>query len=229
MKNKQRPVLLLILILLLPAVRIFSAGVTIVQLSGKVEIKLPTENTWQPAVLGMEIPINSDISTGFRSFAILDLESSEIKVMALTRMKVDKIIDSQEGVTTSLLLGAGKIRADVKTTETRTHDFTITSPIATAAVRGTSFIFNGYSLQVIQGMVLYVNTIGEQISVPMGTASKTTGTTTPAEPIQVVVEETTVSTTPAAAEEETEEPPLTTGDDIGLPPTEGISINLEVE
>lgn len=235
--NRKGKAIAILVLLLLPCIRTFGASVVVTELAGKVEVRIPGEAAWKPAEAGMELPLKSDISTGFRSFAVLDLGTSEIEVMALTRMTVEDIIDSAETVSTSLLLSAGTVRADVKTSETRTHDFTITSPIATAAVRGTSFIFNGYVLNVLDGIVLYINALGERISVAGGTASRTTGLSIPALPVVVLIDEITVSTTPVgpgtgdAATESTEEEeqPLQSSEDSGLPPEEGLCIDLIVE
>lgn len=235
MKNKAIPLIFLAIILLLPCTGAFGT-VRVAELSGKVEVKLPGEVSWEPAETGMELPLNTDISTGFRSYALLDLGSSQIEVMALTRMKVEEVIEGVSGVTTSLLLGAGTVRADVKTSETRTTDFTITSPIATAAVRGTSFVFNGYILNVLEGIVLYINVFGERISVPAGAASRTTGFSVPLAPLVVLTAETVVETAPlgsaepvTAGEAEPPPPPLGGIGDAALPSEEGLCIDLIVE
>jgi len=229
-KTKRILLSIFLFSLLFSSLPLFGAGSVIIkEISGKVDIRLPETEGWEEASEGREIPLNSDISTGFRSHAVLDLGTSEIVVMALTRMTVQAIVDDREEVSTSLLLNAGSLRADVKTSSTRTHDFTITSPIATAAVRGTSFIFNGYTLTVLDGIVLYANTLGERIYVKTGTSSRTTGTTIPVSPEVVIEEAVTTPTVPVAAGDETEPPPepLTTSQDSGLPPP-GLTLEIVV-
>jgi hypothetical protein len=223
-----KKIVTLCLILILTAGYAFTAVITVKEVIAKVEVRRPGETAWQKAEVGMELPLESSISTGFRSMAVLDLGTSEIQVMQLTRMSVEELMEQQDSVSTSLLLDAGKIRADVKTSVTRTHDFTVTSPVATASVRGTSFVFDGFSVQVLAGTVNYFNRIGERVTVAEGTESKTVGTTTPTPPAEELVKVTEVKAS-TEVEEVVTETLETAVETTPVEAAETLSVDMTVE
>jgi len=147
--------------------------VTVSMVSGKVDVQQPG-GAWEPAAGGMSLPLNSMISTGFGSEARIVLESAEITIRPLTRMTIQEFVSTEESTTTKLFLGAGRIRADVKTGGRVVNDFEVRSPVATAAVRGTSFIFDGIRLIVTDGEVDYYGPRGALVNVPEGSSSHAT-------------------------------------------------------
>jgi hypothetical protein len=126
------------------------------EISGKVQIR-EVFGKWVTAEEEMEIPKGATISTGFGSFAVLELGSAELQVKQLTRMTIEDIVEKEGTVTTDLFLRVGKVRASVKTTEGLTNDFKVRSPVSTAAVRGTVFEFDGITLTVDEGAVTHTN------------------------------------------------------------------------
>ena len=190
--------------------------ITLKAVSGKVEIKEPG-GAWSRAFSGREIPPGSVISTGFKSSAELDLSgSSTVYVKPLTRMAVDKLVISGKNVDTSLNLKLGRIRANVKTAEGLKHNFTLKTPVSTAAVRGTIFESTVRKLEVVTGRISYSNNIGQKTTVGGGGTSSVekTGFTPPATVVETVVETFTVETSTQPDEEVPEifvPPPPTTG------------------
>ena len=168
---------LLILFIIVLASPVYSADlITIAKVNGKVEIKEPG-GSWTKASEGTVIPEGSTISTGFNSFAELDLSgSSTIYVKPLTRMALDKLAITGNKVNTKLNLKLGRIKADVKTSKGLKHDFTLKTPVSTAAVRGTIFEAgsNG-NLSVITGKIQQSNKIGQKTTVPGGNSSSVAG------------------------------------------------------
>lgn len=120
---------------------------------GKVKVKYPGEARWSRLNINDKLPDNATVSTGFNSYIVLDLGNATLDVMPLTRMTVNEITESQDTIATSLFLQGGTIKADVSKIEGKISDFHIKSPVATASVRGTSFIFSGNKLSVIRGVV----------------------------------------------------------------------------
>ena len=106
---------LLVLVLIVFLTPLYSADlITIKEVKGKVEVKGPG-GSWVKASEGNVIAEGSLISTGFKSYAELDLSgTSTIYIKQLTRMAVDKLATSGNNVDTKLNLRLGRIKADVK-------------------------------------------------------------------------------------------------------------------
>lgn len=150
-------------------------NITIKALNGRVEIKEPG-NTWSKAFEGREIPAGSVISTGFKSQAELDLNgSSTIFIKQLTRVSVDELAISGKKVNTKLNLRLGRIKADVKTSTGLKHNFTLRTPVSTAAVRGTVFESSVRKLEVVTGRMKLTNKVGQGTTVDGGSSSSVEG------------------------------------------------------
>jgi hypothetical protein len=189
----------LALLVVLVAGTVGAQTVSIVSLDGQVELQAPGGD-WRAAREGDAVAMASTISTGFRSEAVLDTGSARISVSPLTRMTVEELSEQQGTVTTRLSLRSGRIRADVRRAEDRTNNFQVTSPVATAAVRGTSFIFDGYRLQVLEGSVAFGGSAGDVVLVPARAESVVNGEDAAPLPPEIVAEQSSavvVVTTPA--------------------------------
>lgn len=153
---------------------------TITRVSGKVEVSRSGEG-WVPVAVGDTVPVSATISTGFRSGATLEGMGATLTIEALTRMTVNELKSiSGGGAETNLGLRTGRIRATVRSTDAGRTRFRVSSPVATAAVRGTEFGFNGYRVDVAAGTVgLVSGTSGRTVNVPQGANSKVDETGTP--------------------------------------------------
>ncbi|MEW5817104.1 MAG: FecR domain-containing protein [Spirochaetota bacterium] len=127
--------------------------VLIKDIQGKVEVKTGT-GEWQSVSKGTSVTTGTLISTGFNSLAWLVIGPSEIEVKPLTRMSIAEYIQKANTLSTSVDLKVGKVKVAVKTAEGMKHDFAVKSPSSTASVRGTEFIFDGFSIEVLSGMVI---------------------------------------------------------------------------
>lgn len=139
--------------------------------SGKVEIKSPG-GAWKKATAGMKIKKGYYISTGFKSEAVLVLGDSQVVVKQLTRMELEELVEKQGTVHTGLNLRVGRVRAQVNSSKGLKQQFTLKSPISTAAVRGTEFEYDGRNLTVYKGTVAFTNPLGQGRLVPAGGASR---------------------------------------------------------
>jgi len=127
--------------------------------SGKVEIRA-AGGAWEPAVKGAKVDLGTQISTGFNSRATVVIANSEIQVQPLSRLTLSELIKRRDELQTQLDLRVGKIRVEVKKDPSLKNDFTVRSPVSTAAIRGTIFTFDGQRLDVKDGRVRLANRTG---------------------------------------------------------------------
>jgi len=181
----RKLIIITALIFLLTAPLFSQLQAVIKEVSGKVEIRVPAKG-WVSATEGMEISKGTIISTGFKSQTLLDLGSSNLYVKQLTRMSLDELTQQEGIVTTGLFLRVGKVKAKVKTAAGLQHNFTLKSPISTAAVRGTEFDYTGPKLFVYvdedgdeKSAVIFTNLFNQNRTVRGGESSGTSGSSRP--------------------------------------------------
>lgn len=139
---------------------------TITEIKGKVEILAGEQ--WLPAQKGMKIALGSTVATGFNSTAKIELGDSTLQVAQLSRMKIEQLDRTAEKADTSLYLQIGKVKADVRSSAKLKHNFQFKSPVSTASVRGTSFTFTPFRLDVHHGAVEFANDYGQKSLVIVG-------------------------------------------------------------
>ena len=134
-------------------------------MSGKVEYRLPGQG-WRSAAVGDRVPTGAQISTGFNSRASIEIEQAVLRVDALTRMRIDELVKKEGLISTDINLKVGRIQAEVKRAEGLRHNFKLRSAQSTAAVRGTSFVYDGVNLETFDGTVRFTNPfdIGRNVS-----------------------------------------------------------------
>jgi hypothetical protein len=99
-----------------------------------------------------------------------------------------------------LNLNVGRMSARVRSSDGRTQDFQVRSPVSTAAVRGTDFEFDGAELIVQEGEVAFMNNYGQQRRVRGGEKSSTDGEPGgPSDPADEAEDENSTSTDPIGA------------------------------
>jgi hypothetical protein len=145
---------------------------------GKVEI-MTSSDTWTPVTTGMYVPVGATISTGFDATADIEIGGAILTVEPLTRMRIDELSVSGDTINTDLDLQVGRIRAEVNAVEGLQNDFTLSSPVTTASVRGTSFVFDTINLFTETGLVELSNRHGQYVNVYAGETGKGTGTGLP--------------------------------------------------
>lgn len=175
----RRALTLGVLFLALVAAPLAAQTATVEAASGKVEYR--TNGSWTPVEVGDQLPVGATISTGFGASAELAIGESTINVDQLTRMTVEELARDADVDRTELSMPVGKVRAEVRTAERR-QEFTVTSPIATAAVRGTRFTFDTVTVEVEDDTVSFGNQYGRTVTVRTGEQSQTSAYTPPAPP-----------------------------------------------
>jgi hypothetical protein len=201
---------LLLIALALLAVTSQAQEAVFAEVSGKVEYQLPGAD-WKPAKVGAKVSKGSLVSTGFKSTAVLKIGKISISMKPITRLSLDELVKTSGGTQTELYLLSGRVHADVPPQAGQTSEFNVTSPTATASVRGTAFLFDGTNLLVDRGSVKLMTPTSQSRSVGMGEFSyvvKGSGSVAP--PIAVVVEP-----TPIDDSSDTTESSDATGDESG--------------
>jgi len=156
-RNKElRNITILFVLIALAVSQLVAAPQIILSgIKGKVEIK-PLNAAWAPAKEGMAVTTLTTISTGFDSSVTIKMDKNTIFVKPLTRLTVDKLIEEQGTVSTSLYLRTGTVQATVKSAEGVKQEFQVQSPYSTASVRGTDFEYDGLLLTVNEGAVAFI-------------------------------------------------------------------------
>ncbi len=164
--------IIILLLLTSAALAVGAADVTVLSISGNVEIKEPG-GAWNAASVGQVVSTRSMISTGFGARAKLSAGGMELSLQPLTRVSIDSLTQNGETASTAVSLRSGRVRATrppVSRSTRRSIDFRVSTPVATAAVRGTDFILSADKLQTAEGMVAY--SIGKAVVFsPAGTWS----------------------------------------------------------
>jgi hypothetical protein len=163
------------------------------EVRGTVELKAPGSSVWEAAVPGRELTRDTQVSTGFKSSALIKLGNSVLTVQPLTRLSLGEIQTAAETERVNVQLRVGRIRANVTPPAGQTTDFVIRSPSATASVRGTVFTFDTLNLTVNEGTVHFSGADNTAVYVQAGQSSAPDPVTgKAAAPIEVITAQTPV-------------------------------------
>lgn len=179
--------ILILLLLTSAALAVGAADVTVLSVSGNVEIKEPG-GAWSAASAGQVVSTRSMISTGFGARAKLSAGGMELNLQPLTRVSIDSLTRNGETTSTAVSLQSGRVRATrppVTRSTRRSIDFRVSTPVATAAVRGTDFILSADKLQTAEGLVAL--SVGQAVIFsPGGTWSWAPEGLRPMDPIDLI-------------------------------------------
>jgi len=182
-----------VIVLALAGVPLFAQQTAVItNIVGKVQLKAQGSD-WVNATAGATVGTGTFVSTGFNSSAVLDLGTSQIQVKQLTRMRLDDLLRSGNNATTSLFLAVGQVHANVDNSAGLVQNFTLNSPVSTAAVRGTIFDFDGVHVVVERGVVQFFNQLLQSRSVAAGESSTLNGLSLPDAPADVNQQQSTVA------------------------------------
>lgn len=107
-------------------------------IKGVVELKKSTDDVWSKAINGMPIESNDTIRTSADSYCYIDMDdSSIIKLLPNTNIKINLFEFSNEKNNSSFFLWFGKLLASIS--KTKTTKMQISTPVSVASVRGTDF------------------------------------------------------------------------------------------
>lgn len=136
---KKNALLLLVATCSLCAATALDAQVKTV--TGKVEVQ--KDGSWVSVKEGDVLAKGAVVSTGFKSGAELQINDAIVSLGPLSRMTVQQLVEDSSIDETSLFMDAGSVKADINRTSGKRVNFKISSPVATASVRGTTFTMRG--------------------------------------------------------------------------------------
>jgi len=156
----------------------------ITELTGTVELKYAGQTNFIQARTGDTLAADTIISTGFKGTALIKAGSTVLTVRPLTRLSFSEISGSAGTEAINVNLQTGRVRVDVTPPAGTRAAVTITSPTATASVRGTSFEFDTQSLTVLSGSVAFQGSSGGVMTVNAGSASEINANGKSADPVE---------------------------------------------
>jgi len=155
------------------------------EISGTVELKNPGAVNYVPAKNGDTVSQKTVISTGFKSTALVQVGNALLTVRPLTRLTLTEITASSGTETLNVNLQTGRVRVDVNPPAGTRASMSVSSPSATASVRGTSFEFDTRNLYVNHGVVNFKGSRGAGTLVSAGFSSQIKENGRAATPIEV--------------------------------------------
>lgn len=101
---------------------------------------------WVAAAADMKLGVDDQIHTGYKATATLKFaDGSEVTVKPMTMIKLQRVEQNGNTVSTKLLLRLGEIKANVNDSPTLGSDFQVQTATCTASVRGTRIDSLAYS------------------------------------------------------------------------------------
>lgn len=119
--------------------------------AGKVEVQ--KDGAWVAVKVGDVLSKGAVVSTGFKSTAELKINDAIVTLGPLTRMTVQQLVADSSIDETSLFMDSGSVKADIDRVSGKRVNFKISSPVATASVRGTTFTMRGNTVSCQDGSV----------------------------------------------------------------------------
>lgn len=138
----------------LPAYTTGPPYLEVTSISGDAEVKV-SGGDWAPASTGMHLFQGDQISTGpFSSATLLFPDDSVVTLKEMTEILCSTLLRQGNGLRAQIALRVGEVSATVNPEKVVTSDFSVSSPVATAGVRGTTFTVRYLDLPQPKGMVL---------------------------------------------------------------------------
>jgi hypothetical protein len=184
--NKRIPVFFLTFFLTLPGLGLFAQNGIIKELSGTVELKLSGAQDYAAAKTGDMISQDTVISTGFKSSALIEVGSAIITVRPLTRLTLKEISSSTGGENLNMNIRSGRVRVELNPPAGTKASMSVSSPVATASVRGTRFDFDTRNLYVESGAVAFRGNRGGLIRINAGSRGRLDNSNRAAHPIDTM-------------------------------------------
>ena len=125
----------------------------ITDISGTVELRHPGETGFVPARDEDLVNLNTIISTGFDSSAMIIIGSALITMHSVTLLSLTEIQSTAGRETFNMNLQEGRVRLDLNSPPGTRAVMSVISPDATTPVRGASFELEGHNIRVLKGQV----------------------------------------------------------------------------
>jgi hypothetical protein len=134
--------------------------------SGELAFRLG-EGEWADAAKGQELKPEMELCTGPGSEATIGFsDGSAVKLKEMSQLRVGELLSAENRVKVEMLLRSGQMEAQVNPKKVAGTDFSVTTPNATASVKGTKLSISytpqtGTFTQTLTGSVLVSTESGE--------------------------------------------------------------------
>lgn len=160
--NRKYLITLLSIITIIISTNAFSK-IQVIEITGKVAYL--SGKTWKPLTKTTNLEIGTKISTGIRSYAVLKLNQNFLRIKPLSVINIYHNSSSEKNINTHILLKRGSIRAKINQLQGIETKFKVSTPLATASVRGTEEDISygpeiGMIIKVISGVITGENKMG---------------------------------------------------------------------
>ena len=159
----MKRIFLIIALISFTACRVFSQNYytgTILELTGSVDLKQAGSSSYIRANAGDKVDLNTVVSTGFRSNAVIAVGNSIINVQPLSQLYLSENF--------YINLQTGRIIVSADESAGTPAVFTVQSPGTDSAVSGTNFEFNTVSIKVKKGKASFSGVSGPKAIVLEG-------------------------------------------------------------
>lgn len=175
MRNRVATTLIAVILTALVGAAAFGVEQGVIDsVSGTVRIH-QADGSWELAEVGDLVEDGMALSTGFDASAVVALGASRITVDPIAYVQFSELAQDGTEDRATMDLSFGRVRSRVRDTEGRSTDFEVRSPVSTATVKGTDFLYDGSRLEVLEGDVALQNSIGQSHSVRAGQRSRAYG------------------------------------------------------
>lgn len=157
------------------AVGAFGIDGSVAEARGSVAYRT-SDGVMERLTRGDVVPEEGTIITAFNSEAVVEFPGWTMTVAPLSRIDVLEQRTTRTERSTRVALPFGRVETYVEPSEDVRVDFRVISPVSTASVRGTEFVYDGVVLRVLEGDVAIENNIGQTHSVRAGQTSRAFGT-----------------------------------------------------
>lgn len=133
-----------------------AADVTAIAVKGSVGVML--SGRLQPVSVGMRLNEDATVVTGANSEVSFSINNGTITLKSLTTAKINSVAMTSETSTADVALRNGTVVSNVQQIQGLRTNFTVTTPVATSSVRGTTHTVSfsperGMEVAVSNGLV----------------------------------------------------------------------------
>lgn len=158
--------------------------------SGEVSVRMAGGSVFAAAVPGQPLHLGDFLSTDVDSEAVLAFPAgTDVKVAELTQLRVNEMFQDSERARLQVFLRTGRVETTVPEKHLVRTDFSVVTPVATAAIRGTHQLVThhdgrGTQVEFLSGIGLVESARGRSVQQSAGQKSSASADgemTTPSE------------------------------------------------
>lgn len=153
----------------------------VISVSGEATVLLPQTFDWKPLEVGASLPQETQIRTGSEAQALIEFQPghrSQIAGGSFVTLSELVYAPEQGQEKTTVDLAVGKILSNVKRLRTSDSEYSVRTPTASAAVRGTVYEVSydpstrETKVKVLEGLIRLESRLGARMSSELGEREK---------------------------------------------------------